>query len=400
MFGICLPNYYICNRNEKKIKQVNINLTIFKEMNKKLFFLAIAALGLAACSNDDVVEINQSNAISFRPLTNNVTRASEKTSWTTGDILDVFAEYKVGDADAAKFFKDNFTKVEDANFQSTAKYYWPAMTGNSMIFTAFYGVEQSSTTAGSITSAFTPATSASSQTDILYAHKTISNAAEQPVVLNFRHMLSQVAVNVKNSNNGLKFSITGVRIGYLSTSGTTFACTEETDGDGNLAQNTWTPAALTGEAVQKANLNKYDQTFSAFAVNGKVDEGLAITGFSNWMLIPQSQTTATAYAQSKSSGTSTDNPELNGAYIAIQMAIMNNDASGTSIIAQQWCYWPITLNWTPGYKYTYTVDLAGGGYQPTDKTNDGNLDPVLGTPIEISASCTIDAWDTSAIAIP
>ena len=47
-------------------------------MNKKLFFLAIAALGLAACSNDDVVEINQSlddsNTISFRPLVNNVTR--------------------------------------------------------------------------------------------------------------------------------------------------------------------------------------------------------------------------------------------------------------------------------------------------------------------------------------
>lgn len=400
MFGICLPNYYICNRNEKKIKQVNINLTIFKEMNKKLFFLAIAALGLAACSNDDVVEINQSNAISFRPLTNNVTRAAEKTSWATGDILDVFAEYKVGEAAAAKFFKDNFTKVADANFQSTAKYYWPAMTDNSMTFTAFYGVEQSSTTAGSIASAFTPATSAASQTDILYARKTISNAAEQPVVLNFRHMLSQVAVNVKNSNNGLKFSITGVRIGYLSTSGTTFACTEATTGDGNLAQNTWNPAALTGEAVQKANSNKYDQTFSAFAVNGKVDDGVAITGFSNWMLIPQSQTTATGYAQPKSDGTSTDIPELNGAYIAIQMAIMNNDASGTSIIAQQWCYWPITLNWTPGYKYTYTVDLAGGGYQPTDKTNDGNLDPVLGTPIEISASCTIDAWDTSAIAIP
>ena len=53
-------------------------------MNKKLFFLAIAALGLAACSNDDVVEINQSledaNTISFRPVVTNVTRATDITA--------------------------------------------------------------------------------------------------------------------------------------------------------------------------------------------------------------------------------------------------------------------------------------------------------------------------------
>ena len=107
MFGVCLPNYYICNRNEKKIKQVNINLTIFKEMNKKLFFLAIAALGLAACSNDDVVEINQSledaNTISFRPLNNGMTRATEKTAFASADQISVRANKGTADYFNAMF---------------------------------------------------------------------------------------------------------------------------------------------------------------------------------------------------------------------------------------------------------------------------------------------------------
>lgn len=366
-------------------------------MKKYYFILAAAALGFASCSNDETIEsaaLSESNEISFRPIVNGVTRASEKSGWATNDVINVYAEYKVGSADATKYFQADFTKQADANFTSVAKYYWPAMDGNQMTFTSFYGVGQSTTTAGTLAGTFTPNATAASQTDIMYARKTLT-AIEAPVVLNFRHMLSQVNVNVKNTNSSLKFSVTGVRIGYVSTSGTSFACTTVTTGDGNLAQNTWTPAALTGTDVEKANSNKYDQTFAAFAVTGTTD-ATPITGFNTWMLIPQTQTTATDYAQTKS-GASTDNPELNGAYIAIQMSIMNNDASGTSLVSSQWCYWPITLNWTPGYKYTYTVDLAGGGYQPDDQNNTAGLDKILNSPIEISADCTIDTWDNNPI---
>lgn len=370
-------------------------------MKKKLLILAVAGLALASCSNDETVAVNQSGpeAISFRPNVNGVTRATAKTTWSTGDVLNVFAEYKVGSADATKYFQTDFTKTVDGNFTSEAKYYWPVMTGNKMTFSAFYGVTQSTTTAGSIASAFTPNAAATSQTDILFGRKEVSESPERPVVINFRHMLSQIDVKVKNTNSNLKFSVTGVRIGYVSTSGASFACTTVTTGDGNLAQNTWTPAALTGTDAEKANSNKYDQTFSAFAVTGST-EATEITGFSTWMLIPQSQTKASAYVAAED-GTAASDPKFNGTYLAIQMSIMNNDASGTSVVASQWCYWPITVNWTPGYKYTYTVDLAGGGYQPTDQGNDGTtFDPVLDTPIEISADCTIDAWDTSGIAVP
>lgn len=267
------------------------------------------------------------------------------------------------------------------------------MSGNQMTFTSFYGVAQSTTTAGSLAATFTPNAAAASQTDIMYARKTLT-AVESPVVLNFRHMLSQIDVKVKNSNASLEFDITGVRIGYVSTSGT-FACTASTvTANDNLAQDTWTPTAMTGDAEAKANTYKYDVESLTQNISGKVDVATAIGSFSTWMLIPQDVTGATAYAISGSAATT--DPQLNGAYIAIKMNIKNT-LTDDEIVAEQWCYWKIaTIEWNPGYKYTYIVDLAGGGYQPADQNGDGNLDPVLGTPIEMSALCTIDTWDTSS----
>lgn len=366
-------------------------------MKKNLFILAAAALALASCSNDETTATNQSlqdaNAISFRALTNGVTRATAKTAWATNDVLNVFAEYKVGEEATKTFFQTNFTKVADGNFQSEAKYYWPAMAGNQMTFTSFYGVGQSTTTAGSLAEAFTPNAAAASQTDIMYARKTLT-AVEAPVVLNFRHMLSQIDVKVKNTNTSLEFDITGVRIGYVSTSGT-FACTASTvTANDNLAQDTWTPASLTGNAYEKATNYKYDVTGLTQNISGSVADPTTIGSFSTWMLIPQDVTGATAYARSGTAAV-TANPELNGAYIAIKMNI-KNALTDDVIVAEQWCYWKIAdIEWNPGYKYTYVVNLAGGGYQPADTNDDGNLDAVLGTPIEMSASCTIDAWDTS-----
>lgn len=369
-----------------------------KMKKNNLLILAVAALGFAACSSDETTAVNEklaeSNEISFRSLVNGNMRAVQKTEWATDDQLDVFAEYKVGEAAAKKYFKDTFTKKAAANFQSDAKYYWPAMAGNEMTFTSFYGVAQNATTAGSLAATFTPNTAAASQTDIMYARKTLT-AVESPVVLNFRHMLSQIDVKVKNSNASLEFDITGVRIGYVSTSGT-FACTASTvTANDNLAQDTWTPTAMTGDAEAKANTYKYDVESLTQNISGKVDDATAIGSFSTWMLIPQDVTGATAYAVSGSAVTT--DPQLNGAYIAIKMNIKNK-LTGDVIVGVQWCYWKIAdIEWNPGYKYTYIVDLAGGGYQPADQNGDGNLDPVLGTPIEMSALCTIDTWDTSNI---
>ena len=62
-------------------------------MKKNLFILGIAALAFAACSNDEVVEVNQGEAINFRTLVTGVTRSTagplENTAFQTNDVINV-----------------------------------------------------------------------------------------------------------------------------------------------------------------------------------------------------------------------------------------------------------------------------------------------------------------------
>lgn len=383
-------------------------------MKKRITFFAFAA-ALAfcySCSNDETVAVNDnaaSNEISFRALTNGVTRALAKTAFATNDVIDVYADF-----DGSKFFQADFTKQADANFTSVAKYYWPSDIGaakgttpetyKTMTFTAFFGAAQSSSTAGSLASAYTPDAAAANQTDLLFA-KHSATVKEVPVVLNFRHMLSQINVLAKNTNSGISVDISGVRIGYVKTSGTFAYAADATDtqNSGKLAQNTWTATDFTapGDGETYANNYKYDQSVTK-TLNGNTAAG-ALTSYVPWMLIPQNMAgSSTQYQNAKSGGTGADAPDLGGSYIALELTIYNwnGSARGSVIVSRQWCYWPITTSWNPGYNYIYTIDVAGGGYMPTDTNNDKNLDPVLNDPIEFSVSCTIDDWTDSAVAIP
>lgn len=110
--------------------------------------------------------------------------------------------------------------------------------------------------------------------------------------------------------------------------------------------------------------------------------------------MPQQLSAATGYSTSESNGPVDDSRKtLNGAYIALKMAIADATNPSVSIVADQWCYWPIGTEWKPGYKYTYTINAGSGGYEPTDQDGDGGLDPVLdGRVIWFLPTCTIDAW--------
>lgn len=382
---------------------------------KKLFFFAAAALALASCSNDETVAEYQGEAISFRPLVSNVTRTNGpglKSSFASGDMFNVYASYK-----GNKYFQDDFTS-DGTTFSSTNKYYWPSdmSTSNKVVFTAIWGATQKANNPGVIED-YAPATTAASQMDVLlakeeYSAKPGSGTNAGVSTLNFRHTLSQIVVNAKNSNPNLKVTISGVRVGYVNMQGdfnygsgvVTTTNETSTDGDaGNITSGVtlitatcWTNDALAGEAADKANTYKYDQS-SALVLSGKVDDGTAFTsGWTPWILLPQTQTAATAYVTNQSAAEpASANPNLNGSYLALKMTIENyvdDNAQGT-IVSEQWCYWPVDLTWDPGKKYTYTIDVAGGGYQPVDTDSDGNLDPVLeGAVIVFSPTCTIDAW--------
>lgn len=387
-------------------------------MKKYLLFFAAAVIGLASCSNDETVEVKKSDAISFRALTNGATRtanaAGVKSAFESGDIINVYADYNSG-----KYFQDNFTS-NGSTFSSVSNYYWPSdIATKNITFTAIWGATQKANTPGNIDN-YSPDATAANQKDILVA-KHVSATKESPVVMNFRHALSQIFVKVKNTNPNLKVTITGVRIGYIKTASTLFAYSGAvTDANelgtannaSNVAQSDWTLVdfATPGSGETYANNYKYDQTLTSTPLIGNASDEAHdfVGGFTPWILLPQDMkafdvdgSSNKLYANAKAGGTAADAPDLSGSYIALQMQIENYNGSAATgtIVSTQWCYWPITTNWTPGYKYTYTINVAGGGYMPTDTNNDKILDPVLeGAVITFDAvNCKIDAWDPQAV---
>lgn len=378
-------------------------------MKKTFFLLVAAAIAVTACNKTVTVEENHGDAISIRPVLSGMTKTANgtglKTAWEAGDVLHVYAAYN-----GATYFQTDFTAEGSptvTGFNSSPKYYWPNdLSTHNVTFTAFWGANQKTWAAANdenaLASAYTVPDAVTDQKDLLFAKKTVnSKPANGGVELNFRHMLSQVIVKVANDESNLKAIVAGVRVGYVAKVGT-FAYTggvtdtqvndaANTAGASLIARNNWTPTAAT------AATQLHEQTVSATLTG--TTAATALTGFSPWILMPQQLSAANDYTARETNGavTSATDPKLNGAYLALKMAIKSADDAAT-IVAEQWCYWPINTEWKPGYKYTYTINVGSGGYQPTDQDNAVNLDPVLqGTFIWFTPTCTIDTWVESDI---
>lgn len=377
-------------------------------MKKKLLIVLVTVLALASCSSDETVAVKQDSPISFRPFVEGVTRAPNgtgvKSSWETGDILYVTAQ-----RDAAKFFQDQFVK-DGTGFNSTNKYYWPNdVSTTNITFAAFWGATYKTWAADGdglkLASAYTVPDAVTSQKDLLFALKTVNTKPAGGVTLNFRHMLSQVVVMVANDQTNLKVTISGVRVGFLNKAGTFAYNTTNsgTDTEDYVADATNSTSEIlidkddwtkTDDASKNASyLFEQDLSTNSTLLNGSA-AATSLTDFSPWILMPQALTAATAYTSARATAGPVDDTakELNGAYIALKMSIKDKDTNA-DILAEQWCYWPIGTTWKPGYRYTYTVNAGSGGYQPTDQTNNTDLDPVLtGSVIWFTPSCTIDTW--------
>ena len=371
-------------------------------MKKNLFILGFAALAFAACSNDEVVEVNQGEAISFRPLINNVTRASSVAEITTANIASFTVNAMEANTTNPYFSNAVYTKQSDNSFTCTAKYYWPASesldfyayapAGNSQVTYTDYKTFTVTPTAG---------TDPASQVDLVYAATKGKNKASNAtgVVLNFRHTGAKIVCKVQNTSTSLKFGVDGWKVGYLSPSGTFTFADANTDG-----QNTGDGTTLTfgqwGSLASATVATEYSSTFDKVDIAASAS-ATALSG--EMILVPQTLTAATDYASTSNEA------KLNGTFIAVKLYILNaannnliagggSTASPTTI----WAIWPIGgYNWEPGKKYTYTIDLAGGGYyEQNNSDGDDDLDPILeGAEIKF-VSVTVDDWTEVAKTVP
>ncbi len=359
-------------------------------MKKNLFILAVAGLALASCSNDETVNslaTSGANEISFRPLNNGMTRAAEKSAFGTSDVINVWAT-----KGASPYFNNaTFTYAASgySGFSSNPPYYWPSVIDASENKMTFYATSAGTQTSAGAISSFSPAVAAASQVDLLCAKlECTSKPASGEATLAFKHALSEIIVQAKNSNSNLKVTVSKVKVGYIAQTGALNFTT---------GTPTWTNTSPTSPST---NIYSQDLT-SGLELTSSAQ---TLTGTSAWMVLPQnlalSQTApAMVYTKAYKSGTkgtASSDANLDCAYIALELTFQDA-TTDAAVVATQWCYWPITQSWTAGYKYTYIIDAAQGGYQPTnvDETASTDLDKVLeGLEIRFNTSTSIEAWVT------
>ena len=366
-------------------------------MKKRLFFLPMVAIMMAACSSNETIEVNENKGdlISFRPIVKGVTRAADADLSSDATSFNVEA-FNTGTTSSPYFSNVTFTN-SGGTFTSATKYYWPT---NNLDFYAYSPISSGQVEKTSYkTFNITPSATVSEQVDFIYANTNNKGkgSSGEVTTLNFRHAGAKIVVKVKNSAPNLKFEISGWKLGYLDNSATFTYGDANTDASNaqlafsDWSENTTQSAANTYSTEFTANAIAASQSTANFLGNAgtpssTTDESL------NMILIPQTLTAATAYAST------TAGAKPNGSYIALKMVIKNNTTAGETVADAtadgKWAIWPIGgYNWEPGKKYTYTIDLAGGGYYETNQEGtDGNLDAILeGAEIKF-ASVSVDGW--------
>ena len=193
-------------------------------MKSKYLAVALSAVALVACNNEDVLEVNQGRGISFQVATEASTRAQATTTST-------IKEFNVwGFTDA------NETLMNDVKVTGSNDDGWTYNNGNDVFWpntgtVDFYAMSPKecggtvSIASGTQTiTDFTVNTDVTKQVDLLYALTTNQSKEEHkegatPVKLNFRHALSQIVFKAKNTNSNLSVDIEGVRVAKVVTGG-------------------------------------------------------------------------------------------------------------------------------------------------------------------------------------
>lgn len=367
-------------------------------MKKNFFLAAVVLAAMSSCSKDEVVEVNNGNAIAFRA---SLDRAISRGSETDLNNLQAFKVTAIGND--KNYFTNLVVNSSDGGhtWQTASTYYWPSF---GLSFFAYApqdigsGAVSIDNSAKKITG-FSPSQTVAEQKDLVIAYNKGDRLKnEKPgVALNFKHALSQIEVKAKCMNSNIKVEVLGVKVmNVAGTADFTFPEDKPTDSSYELSQGQWTNAKGTQGYLIKGTT---PVTLTSNAQSIMMDAG-------NFMLIPQ---TLTKWDGTAASG---------GAYLSVLCRISSVDGDnevllyplatstddksgkyGLSAVA-------IDTNWLPGKKYTYTLTFCGsdsgaGRIDPNPNSSDSLIDPnpvsggnggdlILGAPIKFTV--TVDNW--------
>ncbi|MDE6310340.1 MAG: fimbrillin family protein [Muribaculaceae bacterium] len=337
-----------------------------KKTSTSILVLALAAMSLASCSQDEPAAVNRGRAIDFRSA-----MSSRATEINNGNLTDINVAAFMGDQ---LFFPVmEYTKGSDGFFTSSTEYYWPG-DNSELSFYAYAPANPGGTvniTPDAKTMAdFSPAENIADQIDFVTAYATGTKDANETagVPLTFNHQLAQIEIQAKTANDVYTYKVSGVRIGEPVSKGSF-----------DFATSAWT------EGTDKAIYTEtYDdaKTLTADAVNVMGEGG-------NAMILPQQLTAWDPTGDGSNTA--------QGAYLAIKLQITTTE-TGVQVYPFpsngdcQWAAIPIDTKLEAGKKYIYTLDLThGAGYVDPHDPVPGT--PVLGGPIKFTVD-VVDWVDT------
>lgn len=322
-------------------------------MKKSFLMFGVAAMALASCTQNEVVEYAENRAIQFDTFVNNNTRAVTELKTEGLTQFNVFAYH--GTTNTVDYKNVLVTGKSSSGWTPAANAYWQA--GNAYEFAAYsdQNGELSNVSFANKTLTFTGYEVAGK--DLVAAQTSVASKTDvnsyTAVNLTFYHMLSQIKFTFTNSDAAdYNLAISNIKITAGKTATGTFAMS------GGTPSISWTSTA-DGEYIIENIID--------------IAEGANRTTESKSLLIlPQN----------------TDN--LNVTFTATL-----TDAGGIKI-AEGNFEAPLDIdnsnsnsNWEPGYRYNYTATLNGSDV-PVDPT-DPDVKPIVIT----FGTITVNPWENS-----
>lgn len=404
-----------------------------------MFWMPLAAIALASCSNDEQVsQVTRSDVqeLTIRPIVGNVTRSITTDANFTQFYLT--AEATTGEFWPTQGTGDNATApTKDAHTGETTTLTgvvtknatsgrWELVTANSTSNTWYWSSKNAvaNFTASNVQSnSVTIADAVADQKDVLVAYNSgTASSFTNGVPLLFRHVLSQIVIKADNKDADVRqIKVAAVRIHNVGKTNTlTLPATKTTADDFKWDETSYTPwANEPGDKTSKFYYYKGTTAPNA----GSVSESITLNAtaqeitFNGAVLqLPQTNAGADLTASSISGSyidvlvqvqnLETTTPALTDAQKAIYPKI-NVGTTTTETLSDQkfaWVAVPVDIAWKPGYKYTYVLHFSKDGIgKSSPDPEGGDEDPgvtpgdeIVDNPVPLYFTVTIDEWNDAS----
>lgn len=394
-------------------------------MKKLMFWMPLAAIALASCSNDEQVsQVTRSDVqqLTIRPVVGNATRSvitdanfnqfHVVATITNATATNSYAFWK-GTGDTAPTSKPTdagsvLTSLDLDVTNTTGK--WETI-GNSKWYWSSKNAE-ASFVGYNVNGTINVPNEIANQKDVLVAYNSGSASSfSNGVPMLFRHVLSQIVIKADNKDADIRqIKVAGVRIHNvgntnsltLPNSATTADAFKWYDGTDGYRPWSAEPATKSEKyTYYKAALGTGDAVQDAITLNASAQE---ITFDGPALLLPQTNSAATDLKSENAGGK---------AYFDILVQVQNIEASPATAIfpaaeavagqKYAWVAVPVDIAWNPGYKYTYVLhfskdgigkvspDGGEGGEEPTDPGKE-----IVDNPVPLYFTVTIDEWNDAS----